>query len=428
MKIQFTTAEDAFCGKLKTREGHEEHISRPHVSLTALPNPAEPLEMSQLPLAGNGGSSSDKAKLIANLWLQLLVIQVQNANFWNMNDVEKLQGAQRPRPLTGGPVPGRPMLIQDDNTVKPGSEETLSQSIARNELPEVANLGLSPAVCITRLTPAECSKIERLAQLKDPRLEQAVVELICLLPYLAGPRHRETYQIAAFGNILDPFRELECEPNQSRKLNGWGPNIPSHVLQLTAWDGNYGRALFVDTKTWEGVILEDYQLRDPDERDPKWEYLVGDRKPIGDVLQQWIKNFMDGKWMPSGGDMVHEDGPRRVVNILMDNLKHKSLLQEFGWPSSFPLPAPDYQDFLVRKHELYKQTFHNNSRHFQSLSYKWLEISHKTPSSDIALPKASEKEQSELLPSLNTQIRQCLDFHERRIEDREYAIAADVPM
>lgn len=199
----------------------------------------------------------------------------------------------------------------------PDPQSIPSQAVVKNEVPELTCSELSPAICITQLTPAQCSKVEKLALTTDPPLDRAVVELICSLPYFSGTGHRETYQVAAFGNVFDPVRELEDDLNRERRLDGWGSKIPSHILQLTAWDGNYGRALFVDTKTWEGTILKDYQLTDPDERDPKWEHLVGDRKSIEEILQGWIDNFLEGRWIPSGGEMVHEEGPRRVVDILM---------------------------------------------------------------------------------------------------------------
>lgn len=91
MNIKFTTAESAFCPRLKTREGHEEHISRLHLPISSLPSPAEPLEISSFPIAIHSETPSFNPKSVANLWLQLLVIQVQNANFWNYEDVVKVQ-------------------------------------------------------------------------------------------------------------------------------------------------------------------------------------------------------------------------------------------------------------------------------------------------------------------------------------------------
>lgn len=90
MRIQFTTAESAFCPTLKTREGHEDHISQPHLPFSSLPNPAEPLEILSFPVAIHSETAHFNPKTIANLWLQLLVIQVQNANFWNYEDIVKV--------------------------------------------------------------------------------------------------------------------------------------------------------------------------------------------------------------------------------------------------------------------------------------------------------------------------------------------------
>jgi hypothetical protein len=76
MNIQFTTAEAVFCPKLKPREGHESHIAQPHLPISSLPGPLEPLEISDFPIAILNESTNFNPKNIANLWLQLLVIQV----------------------------------------------------------------------------------------------------------------------------------------------------------------------------------------------------------------------------------------------------------------------------------------------------------------------------------------------------------------
>ena len=91
MNIQFTTAESAFCPRLRTREGHEEHITQPHLPISSLPSPRDPLEISHFPIAITSETAKFNPKNIANLWLQLLIIQIQNANFWNYDDVLKLQ-------------------------------------------------------------------------------------------------------------------------------------------------------------------------------------------------------------------------------------------------------------------------------------------------------------------------------------------------
>jgi hypothetical protein len=81
MNIQFNSAEPAFCPRLKTREGHEEHISQPHLPISSLPGPAEVLEISHFPIAVHSKTAVFNPEKIANLWLQLLIIQVQNGNF-----------------------------------------------------------------------------------------------------------------------------------------------------------------------------------------------------------------------------------------------------------------------------------------------------------------------------------------------------------
>lgn len=175
-----------------------------------------------------------------------------------------------------------------------------------------------PAVCLTQLTPAQCAKIETMAKSCNPPLDRAVVELMCILPQFSAQNEHESYQVAPVGQLLNPVKNLEHKTNPERRFDHWGPKIPPHVLQLTEWvEGHYGIALFVDTKTGEGIVFKEYILSDAEESDPKWEHLVGDRKPIEELLQEWIDKFLMGKFMPSEGVRVHQEGPRRIVNILM---------------------------------------------------------------------------------------------------------------
>jgi hypothetical protein len=99
MNVQFTTAESAFCHKLKTREGDESHIAQTHLPISSLPSPAEPLQIYRFPIDIKTKSTHFDPERIANLWLQLLVIQVQNGNLWDYEDVLKLHTPPRPRKL-----------------------------------------------------------------------------------------------------------------------------------------------------------------------------------------------------------------------------------------------------------------------------------------------------------------------------------------
>lgn len=214
------------------------------------------------------------------------------------------------------------LALIPDPTPKPVEPQPAVKEEVSENIEEVDPM---PAVCITQLTPDQCVKVEALALACDPPLDRAVVELMCMLPQFSAHNAHETYQIVPFGQLLNPVRDLEDKTNPERKSGGWGPKVPPHVCQLTEWmEGNYGKALFVDTKTGEGIVFKDYRLIDHEERDPKWEHLVGDKKPIEELLQEWIDEFLEGKFMPSGGETVHEEGPRYIVDILMVRLSSLS--------------------------------------------------------------------------------------------------------
>ena len=177
----------------------------------------------------------------------------------------------------------------------------------------------TPTLCITQYSRDQCAKMQSLAQACDPPLDRAVVELMCMLPRFSAPNEHETYQIVSFGQIFDPLIDLEKNTFNERRFDGWGPAIPSHVVQLTDFvDGRWGRALYLDTKTGEGIIFKEYEVKNYEDRDPQWQDLVGERKPAEELLQGWIDDFLEGKFMPSGGsETVHEEGPRYIVEILM---------------------------------------------------------------------------------------------------------------
>jgi hypothetical protein len=87
MDIKFTSAEAALCPYLKNPAGREEHILQPHLSITSITTPAEPLSIGSFPVEINTQTASFNPKNIANLWLQLLSLHVQNGNFWTYKNV-----------------------------------------------------------------------------------------------------------------------------------------------------------------------------------------------------------------------------------------------------------------------------------------------------------------------------------------------------
>ena len=122
MNITFTTAEASFCPKLKTREGHGSHIEQPHLPIASLPCPSEPLEISTFPIEVRNETPLFRPKEIANLWLQLLVIQVQNGNFWSWDDMVKSHAQKA----------GSPQARKVTNSVPPPSQRQISPGVAED--------------------------------------------------------------------------------------------------------------------------------------------------------------------------------------------------------------------------------------------------------------------------------------------------------
>lgn len=180
----------------------------------------------------------------------------------------------------------------------------------------------TPPVCIIQVTPNQCVEIEALAQTCDPPLDRTVVELMCLLPQFSSRLEREGYQIASLARIHDTIAGLRQDPKNERKYEGWGPKMPPHILQLTDFSGeSYGTALYVDTRTGEGLVIKEYNVIDPNARDPKWEDLVFERKPIEGLLQDWIDGFLTGTFIPAGRGAVFEEGPRYIADRRMVRVK-----------------------------------------------------------------------------------------------------------
>jgi hypothetical protein len=201
-------------------------------------------------------------------------------------------------------------------------------------VPEVAesaaviaeNVDQTLPVCITQLTPDECAKIEALAQACDPPLEHAVIELMCMLPQFSSNLERDTYQIVPLARIHDTPEGLRRNTKFERKYEGWGPALPPHNLQLKQFsEESYGTALYVDTKTGEGIVFKEYHVIVPYERDVKWEHLVGERMQIEELLQEWIDCFWNGTLLLSGGGAVWEEGPRSIARRRMVRVKSRNL-------------------------------------------------------------------------------------------------------
>lgn len=117
----------------------------------------------------------------------------------------------------------------------------------------------------------------------------------------------------------------------------------------------------------------------------------------------------------------------KLIYHSQDYLKQKMLLHEHGWPSSFPLAPIEFLSLIKKQSDLYKESQH---RWEISLDHKWMELAQhwhevKYPNFEHPVTKTEEMER---LQALNGQIKQALNYHIKKIEDREYALAADVPL
>ena len=85
--IRFVSAEEAGCPILKTLKGSDNyepylvHVQQRHIDIHSLPCPSEPLCFPSFPIEISSGRLPFDVKEVANLWLRLLAIQIQNGNF-----------------------------------------------------------------------------------------------------------------------------------------------------------------------------------------------------------------------------------------------------------------------------------------------------------------------------------------------------------
>jgi hypothetical protein len=87
MDVRFTSAEEALCPHIKDTAGREEHVLKPHLPISSIPSPDEPLSIGSFPIEIHTQTATFNPKNIANLWLQLLSLHVQNGNFWTYKNV-----------------------------------------------------------------------------------------------------------------------------------------------------------------------------------------------------------------------------------------------------------------------------------------------------------------------------------------------------
>jgi hypothetical protein len=204
-----------------------------------------------------GKSSALNIQYIANLWTQLLSIQTQNGNF-----------------------------IHRDKW-----------STAKED----------PEMCISQMNPEECARLYRELKEADPPVEEAVADLICSLPYVSC--NDECYKIAPCTMMPGPTSE--------RDLFLGGPILPPHMMRLTDWwGGDSGMLILVDVLSGETTELKDYE---PfcDDGTPHGQIMTeynGAKKPVEDLLHEWIDNYLSANWIPDGSMDVIQSEWRSMVN------------------------------------------------------------------------------------------------------------------
>lgn len=171
-------------------------------------------------------------------------------------------------------------------------------------------------------------------------------------------------------------------------------------------------ALFVNTRTGQGIILEEYEPRDMGVMCEKFE---GPSRPIEELLKEWIDNYLTMKWIADGSENIAIGGTRST-----GYLKHKQLMQEYGWPSSFPLPEPQFHEFLRRKEELKEQLW-KDYREETRLRKRWSKLSRNWY--DIAKQDNPKVYADENFKVHDNKIAEALRYHEHQKWDRDYAKA-----
>lgn len=237
------------------------HLARPHILISSLPNPSEPLEIS-LPPNVRGKTSNIDIQKVANLWMQLLSIQTQNGGF-----------------------------IRYDKW----------------------NESKRTTCCISQMTEEESTQIYQSFKEATPPVDEAVADLICSLPYASC--NDECYKIAPSTMMPSPTHE--------RELFSYGPLIPAHLMRLTDWwGGDSGMLVLIDVLNGEAIDLKDYKPS-YDDGDPHGKVMTdwnGPRKPILELLQEWIENFLRLRWIPDGSVDIIDAEWRSMVSLSCNHL------------------------------------------------------------------------------------------------------------
>jgi hypothetical protein len=210
--------------------------------------------------------------------------------------------------------------------------------------------------------------------------------------------------------------EMHSSIDRNRFLGGC--QIPPHMFRLTDWwGGESGQAIFLNAQTGNVVDLQEYEPTGCDiGKECPCTTFAGPEEPVEPFLRRWIGNYLTMNWIPDGSMDAMTPQWRSLTY-----LSHKKLMQEYGWPDSFPLPSPRFQKFLVRKKNLTDEDFQRyNSGN--DLFRLWTDLTDRniySPSSSIG------PHETDLVDS---QISELIWKHHLRLSDHEYAAAANVPV
>jgi hypothetical protein len=243
----------------KSKKRIDTHLARPHILLSSFPTPSESL---QVPLPPHVTSKATHLNVqnITNLWMHLLSIQTQNGGFvrydkWNESKRTKC--------------------------------------------------------CISQMIEDECSPIYQSFKEATPPVDEAVADLICSLPYASC--NDECYKIAP--STMMPG------PTSKRAMFSYGPIIPPHLMRLTDWWGGVsGILILIDVLTGQAIELKDYKpnFEDGDPHEKIMTEYNGPRKPIQELLQEWIDNFLELRWIPDGNiDIIQVESRSPVSTVFL---------------------------------------------------------------------------------------------------------------
>jgi len=273
MLLSWVTSEEASCPMRSYLKSYDQqfedskkridtHLARPHILISSLPTPSEGLEIS-LPPNIKSKRTHLNIQNIANLWMQLLSIQTQNGGF-----------------------------IRHDKW----------------------NESKRTKCCISQMTEDECAQIYQSFKEATPPVDEAVADLICSLPYASC--NDECYKIAPSTMMPNPTSE--------RDLFSYGPIIPPHLMRLTNWwGGDSGILVFINVLNGEAIELKDYKPN-YDDGDPHGRVMTeynGLRKPIQELLQEWIDNFLKLRWIPDGSMDIIQEEWRNMVSTIFSNFR-----------------------------------------------------------------------------------------------------------